>query len=141
MTVDGAAATDDVAAVEEVVTAFLAAFVSGPGSAERLDSLTDLFVPGAVVVRTCGDLQVTDVAGFVVPRRELLGSGRLEDFREWRLGGRTDVFGDVAQHWCEYAKSWRENGEPRSGHGWKSTQLVRTPAGWRISAVAWDDER
>ena len=131
----------DVAEIEGLVRAFLAAFVSGPDAGRRLDALPALFVPGAVVVRTCGVLQVDDVAGFVAPRRELLASGRLEDFREWHVEGRTDVFGDVAQHWCTYAKSWRENGSPRSGRGHKSVQLVRTTDGWRITAVAWDDER
>ena len=33
------------------------------------------------------------------------------------------------------------DGEPFTGRGAKSVQLVRTSDGWRISAVAWDDER
>jgi hypothetical protein len=33
------------------------------------------------------------------------------------------------------------DGERRSGCGSKTVQLVRTAAGWRISAVAWDDAR
>ena len=51
------------------------------------------------------------------------------------------MYGDLAHHWCTYAKEWVEDGEPVTGAGAKSIQLVRTETGWRISAVAWDDER
>jgi hypothetical protein len=51
------------------------------------------------------------------------------------------VFGDVAQHFCSYEKSGVQDGVPFTGRGMKTVQLVRMPEGWRISAVAWDDER
>ena len=57
------------------------------------------------------------------------------------LGGRTEVFGDIAQHLCSYAKQWRQDGEVRRGQGMKSFLFVRTAAGWRIAGAAWDDER
>ena len=34
-----------------------------------------------------------------------------------------------------------QDGTPFTARGMKTLQLVRTSAGWRISAVAWDDER
>jgi RimJ/RimL family protein N-acetyltransferase len=135
--------TSDHEAVASVVRTFFEAFTSGPGCDERLDALPDLFLAGAVVVRTCGAEQpvLYDVAGFIAPRRALLTGGTLTDFREWEVDGRTDVFGDVAQHFCTYAKEWREGGVLRRGRGKKTLQLVRTERGWRISAAAWDDER
>ena len=35
----------------------------------------------------------------------------------------------------------KRDGERHEGAGAKSIQLVRTAAGWRISAIVWDDER
>ena len=82
-----------------------------------------------------------DVDGFIAPRRELLMSGTLTDFTEWRGSGRTDVFGDIAHWWGDYGKAGAQDGEAFTGRGMKSMQLVRMPDGWRISAAAWDDER
>jgi hypothetical protein len=132
----------DRAAIAAVVDTFFAAFTSGPDSRARLDALRAVFLPEAVIVRTCGDEPTAyDVDGFIAPRQALLSGGTLSDFREWELAGRTEVFGDVAQHFCSYAKSWSQDGEAVTGRGMKSIQLVRTADGWKISAAAWDDER
>ena len=132
----------DVAELAAVVHTFFAAFTSGPGCAERLDALPALFLPDAVIVRTCGGEPTSyDVPGFIAPRRELLTGGAVTAFSEWELEGRTEVFGDIAQHLCSYAKRWREDGQERSGRGMKSFLFVRTPEGWRIAGAAWDDER
>lgn len=132
----------DRAAIAGLVETFFAAFTSAPDAAERLDALRGLFVPGAVIVRTCGtEPTVYDVDGFIAPRAALLAGGTLSDFREWPLDGRTDVFGDIAQHFGTYAKSWVQDGTPMTGRGMKTLQFIRTSAGWRISAAAWDDER
>ncbi len=137
--------TDDAtdrAAIDAVVEAFFAAFTSGDTSPGRWDALRDLFLPDAVVVRTCGlTPTVYDVDGFIAPRRALLTDGGLTDFREWVLTGRTDLFGDIAQWFGGYAKAGVQDGTPLAGRGMKSIQLVRTDGGWRISAAAWDDER
>ncbi|AKU17865.1 hypothetical protein [Luteipulveratus mongoliensis] len=132
----------DVAQIEQIVDTFFAAFVSGPESTARLDALRSLFIPEAVIVATCGQPpRVYDVDGFIAPRAELLTSGALEDFTEWKEAGRTDVFGDIAHWFGSYGKAGTHNGADAGGRGMKSMQLIRTPEGWRISAAAWDDER
>jgi len=132
----------DVAEIDAVVRAFFAAFTSGPDSAARLDTLRSLFLPGAVIVSTCGrEPALHTVEEFIAPREALLSGGTLEGFREWAEGGRTEVFGDVAHWFGAYAKEWAQDGQAFSGRGMKSMQLVRTSEGWRISAAAWDDER
>lgn len=125
--------------LQQIVDTFFAAFTSG--SRDALDRLREAFVPGAVIVKTCGDLAVYDVDGFLEPRAELLTNGTLTDFREWPLEGRFDVFGDIAHWWGAYGKEGVHRGVPTSGRGMKTMQFVRTPDGWRISAAAWDDER
>lgn len=107
-----------------------------------MDALRALFLPGAVIVRTCGtEPAVYGVDSFVAPRQELLSGTGLVDFQEWELSGHTEVFGDIAQHFSGYAKHGVQDGLAFSGRGMKTLQFVRTPAGWRISAAAWDDER
>jgi len=136
------AAADDRAAIAGIVGTFFAAFTSDADHTTRLDALRQAFLPEAVIVRTCGGAPaVYGVDSFIAPRRELLSSGTLTDFREWELSGHTEVFGDIAQHFCGYAKAGVQNGTPFTGRGMKTLQFVRTSAGWRISAVAWDDER
>jgi hypothetical protein len=135
-------ATRDLADLQDVVDRFFAAFRSGPGIDARMDDLRALFVPGAVIVRTCGlRPEVYDVDGFIAPRQALLAGGELADFREWAVSGRLEVFGDVAHWFGSYAKDGLQRGRPIPGRGMKSLQFVRTGAGWRISAAAWDDER
>jgi hypothetical protein len=132
----------DRAAIAGVVRAFFSAFTSGPGSDERLGELRRILLPQAVIVRTCGgDPVVHDVEAFIAPRQRWLSDGTLVDFTEWELSGRTEVFGDIAAHFCGYAKAGTQDGERFTGRGMKSLQFVRTAAGWKISAVAWDDER
>jgi hypothetical protein len=132
----------DRAVLAGLVRTFFAAFTSGPGSAGRLDALREAFLPAAVIVRTCGgEPAVYSVDTFITPRQALLTGGALTDFSEWEVDGRTDVFGDIAQHFCTYAKAGVQDGVPFTGRGKKSIIFVRTPQGWRISAAAWDDER
>ena len=63
----------------------------------------------------------------------------MEGFREWEVSGHTEVFGDIAQHSCAYAKEGVQDGTPFTGRGHKTFQFLRTPAGWRISSVSWYD--
>jgi hypothetical protein len=136
------AAAEDRAAIAGIVRTFFAAFTSGADCTARLDALRQVFLPEAVIVRTGGGVPaVYGVDSFVAPRRELLSNGTLTDFREWELSGHTEIFGDIAQHFCSYAKAGVQHGASFTGRGMKTLQFVRTPAGWRISAAAWDDER
>ncbi len=135
-------APTDAEAVAALVGVFFAAFTSEPDCVERIADLRAAFLPAAVIVRTCGlEPTVYDVEGFLQPRQALLTGGTLTGFREWQLIGRTDIWGDIAQHVGSYAKSGVQDGVPVTGRGMKTLQFVRTSAGWRISAAAWDDER
>lgn len=138
---DSSAVTDR-AEITRAAATFFAAFTSGPDCGARLDALREVFLPQAVVVRTCGnEPTVYDVDGFIAPRRALLTSGALTQFREWEVSERTHLFGNIAQRLSSYAKSGLQDGTPFFARGVKTLQFVRTAAGWRISAAAWDDER
>src|SRR5690349_14988998 len=133
----GGGVADDRAAISGIVRTFFAAFTSDADCIARLDALRQVFLPEAVIVRTCGGAPtVYGVDSFIAPRQELLTNGVLTEFREWEVSGHTEIFGDIAQHFCGYAKAGTQNGTPFTGRGMKTLQFVRTSAGWRISAVA-----
>jgi ribosomal-protein-serine acetyltransferase len=70
----------------------------------------------------------------------MLNSGTLREFSEYETAQRTEAFRNVAQRFSRYAKSWIAGGERVRGAGAKSLTFVRTPNGWRIAALVWDDE-
>jgi ribosomal-protein-serine acetyltransferase len=98
-------------------------------------------VPGGVIVKGGPQQEVHDLDSFVAPRQRLLTSGELTGFSEEETSERTEISGDVAQRLCRYSKQGLHLGEPFTGTGTKSIQYLRTPRGWRMTAVAWDDDR
>ena len=113
-----------------------------PGGKPPFDALHDLFVPMALLVRNTGATpEIASPAEFIAPRRAAVESGELTQFLELELWETTRIFGNVAHRFAAYAKSGVSKGEPFQARGMISTQFIRTPAGWRISAMAWDDER
>jgi len=116
---------DDRAAIAGIMRTFFAAFTSGAGCDARLDALRQVFLPEAVIVRTGGGVPaVYGVDDFIAPRRELLTNGTLTGFREWEVSGRTEIFGDVAQHFCSYAKAGVQHGAAFTGRGMKTVQFM-----------------
>lgn len=129
-------------AIDLVVSRFFAAFTNVNGKCVSLDGLSDIFLPGAAIVKTCGErISVAGLAEFIAPREKLLNGGKLEEFFEEELWERTDIFGSVAQRLCLYKKSGVLSGKRFAAKGMKSIQLANTEVGWKISSVAWDDER
>jgi hypothetical protein len=68
-------------------------------------------------------------------------AGDLTRFHEAELSETTQVFGSVAQRFSAYTKSGTLRGTPFNAKGMISTQFIQTPHGWRMSSMAWDDER
>lgn len=119
---------------------FFAAFRSPEDGAVKLETLHDLFIPEAVIVKIDDALpSVMSVDSFIEPRQALLNSGRLRGFSEKEISAVTNVFGGVAQRWCLYSKTGSLDGAPYDGWGRKAITLAHTPHGWRISAIAWQD--
>jgi len=51
------------------------------------------------------------------------------------------IFGNVAHRFGAYKKCGTSNGVAFEAQGMITTQFINTPGGWRMSAMAWDDER
>jgi hypothetical protein len=125
----------------DLVTAdFFAAFDNRGGRAADVARIRRLMLPTGVIVKTGPEFAVYSVDEFIEPRRRLLADGRLVEFREWETSEETRIAGDIASRFSTYRKSGRLDGAVFEGGGTKTLQFVRTPAGWRISAVAWDDQ-
>ena len=133
---------DDRRAIDVLVQSFFAVFDNRDGRRPRLGELHELCLPECVITKSePSGLAVMGIEAFIAPRAELLMGGRLVDFFEEEIAGRTDLFGGVAQRISVYRKSGVLDGMAFSARGVKTLQLVQAADGWRISAVAWEDER
>ncbi|MFJ5306540.1 DUF4440 domain-containing protein [Streptomyces sp. NPDC088350] len=126
--------------IDAVTAEFFGAFDNRGGKAADVDRIRRLVLPGGVIVKTGPEFTVYTVEEFIEPRRLLLTDGRLVEFSEWETSERTEIVGDIASRFGEYRKSGILDGEPFEGGGTKTIQFVRTPEGWRISALAWWDQ-
>jgi hypothetical protein len=112
------------------------------GETPRYENIHALFIePGLLIKNTTSTPEIASVRQFIEPRQAMVSRGELTRFRESELAETTQVFGNVAHRYSAYAKSGTTNGVPFEARGMISTQFVKTPAGWKMSAMAWDDER
>ncbi|MFD8739495.1 DUF4440 domain-containing protein [Streptomyces sp. NPDC059618] len=125
--------------IDALTTQFFGAFDNRGGIPADVDRIRQLLLPGGVIVKTGPDFTVYTVDEFIEPRRQLLADGRLVEFSEWETSEETRTTGDIASRTSEYRKSGILDGEPFEGGGTKTIQYVRTPHGWRITAVSWHD--
>ncbi len=134
------ASNDDVAAIDAIVAAFFAAFCNGDGPAPT-SSVYDLCLPQAVVIKAVGAVpEIYSLREFIEPRIALLRGGELTGFREWEIDRTMTIDGNIAQRRSTYGKSGVASGRPFVARGVKNFQFVRLLGGWKISAVAWDDQ-
>jgi ribosomal-protein-serine acetyltransferase len=128
------------AELDQLMRAFLGAFTNIGGSRPNVDVIREVFIPqGRIISNVGAKLVIYDLDEFITPREKILTDGTLTEFSEWEVAERTEIFGSIAHRFSEYAKTGFLNGEWFEGSGRKTTQFVRTPTGWRMSSMAWDD--
>ena len=121
---------------------FFRAVTFDAGETPHYDDIYALFIESGLLIKNTGATpEIANVRGFIEPRAAMVRAGELTSFREVELSETTVVFGNVAHRFSAYAKSGTMKGVPFEGRGMISTQFVLTPGGWRVSAMAWDDER
>lgn len=131
---------DDRADIDALVQVFFSAFSNLDGPA-NVRVVYDVCIPQAVITKAVGATpEMYTLAEFIEPRTKLLNGGGLTGFSERETGHDTYIFGKIAQRRSDYTKSGVLSGERFAANGHKVFQFVKTPAGWKISAVAWDDE-
>jgi hypothetical protein len=120
---------------------FLRGVSFAEGERPAYDDLRALFAEGARLTRTGPVYESWTVDEFVAARWAAYDARSLVWFEETELSERTELFGNVAHRFSPYAKRGATPEGPIDARGAISTQFVRTAEGWRISSMAWDDER
>ena len=128
--------------LDRLTANFFRAVTFEPDGAPSYDSIYALFIEAGLLIKNTGAApEISNVREFIEPRAAMVRAGELTRFREVALSETTAVFGNVAHRFSAYTKSGVMKGVPFEGRGMISSQFVLTPDGWRISAMAWDDER
>jgi len=132
----------DKSAIDKLITRFFGVFTCNEGQKPDLRLVYDLFiVEGLIIKSTTAGLETYNLKQFIEPREKMFSDGTLADFQEKELQERTTIFGNIAQRYCLYQKSGSMSGTRFETKGVKTIQLVKTAQGWKISSLAWDDER
>ena len=138
----GESAIEEEDAIANLMAKFLATVSFESGAHPDYTSLPSMFAEAARLVRTAsGQPESVGIDEFVRDRTEQVRSGQLNAFAERETSQVTELFGNVAHRFSTYSKRSEHAGAVAESDGIISTQFVNTPAGWRISAMAWDDER
>jgi hypothetical protein len=134
---------DDVQAeLDRLAAAFFRAVSFEAGEVPAYGDIHALFIETGLLIKNTGSApEISTVRQFIEPRQAMVRAGELTRFREVELWQVTNVFGNVAHRFSAYAKSGTMKGVPFEARGMISTQFVLTPSGWKMSAMAWDDER
>lgn len=123
-----------------LITSFYGLFTNTSGQIPDLDKIHSLCLPETIIIKKEGLQQtVYTPETFITPRKKILTDGTLTGFEEHEVSNETTVSGNIAQRFSTYEKSGTMNGTPFHGRGTKLFQLVHGAAGWRISAVVWED--
>lgn len=142
MTTDENATASTRTELARLMAEFFRAVSFRPGEAPPYHMLYDLFLPGGRLIRNSGEEpEISTVEEFIAPRQRTVDSGELSEFEESESDEITEIFGNIAHRLSTYRKRGRSADADFAGRGVISTQFVRTPEGWKMSSMAWDDER
>ena len=134
--------TDITAGLDALIDEFFRAVSFESGEKPAYGNIRDLFVGGAKLIANSSEVpDISSVDDFIAVRQRMVDSGRLTSFEEVETGAITEAFGGIAHRFSTYAKRATRHGEAIQGSGLISTQFIRTPGGWKMSSMAWDDER
>jgi hypothetical protein len=131
-----------IAELGRLMEEFFRAVSFEPGEKPPYREINEIFIASGLLIKNTGAApEICSLRQFLEPREAMVRAGQLTRFREEELSATNDVFGNVAHRFSVYAKSGTLNGSPFSAQGMISTQFIKTPSGWKMSSMAWDDER
>jgi hypothetical protein len=127
--------------LDRLTAEFFRAVSFESGETPPYENIRTLFVEAGLLIKNSATTpEISTVGQYLAPRQAMVASGELTRFRESELSETTEIFGNVAHRFSAYAKSGTLKGVSFEARGMISTQFV-LPAGWKMSAMAWDDER
>lgn len=128
--------------LDRLTAGFFRAVSFEDGEVPPYDDLHALFIEAGLLIKNSGTTpEISTLGQFIEPRLASVRSGELTRFNETELSETTCIFGNVAHRFNAYAKSGTLKGVSFAARGMISTQFILTPSGWKISSMAWDDER
>ncbi len=128
--------------IDDLVSAFFDLFSVKEGCKADLSNIYQLFIPEGLIIKNVSSTpEIYNLQQFIEPREKMFNEGVLVDFKEEELWERTEIFGNIAHRFSLYRKSGVMSGTAFEARGMKTIQFIKTPKGWRMSSLAWDDER
>lgn len=135
-------AADAQTAIDALSAEFFRCVSFSVGERPDYAGIRELFVPAGVLFKgVAAGVEATSVEEFIEPRQRSVDEGVLTEFRETELRSTTTVFGSAAQRQSVYEKAGFTGGVQISGRGIIFTQFVFLDGSWRMTSMAWDDER
>lgn len=136
MTANGSR-SDDEQAIVAIIEDMFAAVSWDADSPPDLARFGAAVLPEATVVPAARPLAPTDIAAFARRMAGLYADGAMKIFDERPLGTIVNVFGNIAVALGGF-EAIVDGGAP--GRGANAFLFVRETEGWRIAAMAWDNE-
>jgi hypothetical protein len=111
------------------------------GGRPAYDSIKNYFLPQAQLINFRADTaQVLGIDQFVALYKGFMEGNHIGLFAETELFGRTEQFGNIAERISSY-KTYINSMDSLPERGVNSFQLIKTPAGWKVSSIIWDVEK
>lgn len=137
------AAAENPWSVDAVLSALYGALTFPEGGEPDLALFRSLYLPDALCVRVNPDDSVNrwDIGGFIASFRERLRNGSIKSFHESEISRTEDAYGLLARARSVYRKGINISDPKAMMRGVNELQLVCRDGRWRVSSIAWMDER
>ncbi|WP_199915441.1 GNAT family N-acetyltransferase [Aquimarina spinulae] len=128
--------------LNKLTTRFFSLFTNAEGKTPNIEEIENIFISNGIIIsNTHGVPEIYDLNEFITPRKKMLSDGTLTDFRESEILHKTEIYGNVAQRFSFYEKSGKLNGVYFESRGMKTIQFIKVGLDWKMSSVAWSDEK
>ncbi len=135
-------ADEDRLEIDSLTSHFFELFTNKDGRVPKLKDIKSIFIPAGILVSNTEDTpEINNLDGFIKPREEMLINGTLTNFCEKEISHSTEWFGNIAQRFSLYEKSGELNGEYFETKGMKTIQFIKVNKEWKMSSVAWSNEK
>jgi hypothetical protein len=132
----------DEAAINKVVHEAYAAISFSKGDTPNYEHIKSYFIPKAQVIDNSADsAQVASIGQFIYLYRSHVEADTVYAYSEKETFGKTEQFGKIAERISTYTATTNSKKANSTETGVNSFQLIKTPAGWKISSIIWDTEK
>ena len=128
--------------IDQLTTCFYSLFTNTSGQTPNVHQIKKMVIPDGVIINNTNEQpEIYTLDSFITPREKILTDGTLTEFSEREISHQTEIFESIAHRLSVYEKSGYLNGILFSAKGVKSIQFIKVSGVWKISAIAWNDEK